>query len=397
MQMLLYLSSDVALLVRGRTRAELEANSNEVCNLFYQQCNRQKLQVAEHKCQILLIAKKGGSLTRRPTIRINNRRIKIVRVLRYLGLYIDEKLTWMPHILNLRKRTAIIAQHFRMQRGFHWGINSHIQKALYLTVVEKMVSYGAAIWAFPMQGRKIRHLSALQRPFLLSITRAFRTTSTDALNILAGVLPLHLRIEEEAVTQQVHQLRLSLTYDYVTFSQEQFENKTSQLHIHPAIKGIGIHLTKNPAYVAPSGYISIYTDGSRIDEKVGSAFVVLSEQQQPLHQWQMQLSTENSVFQSEALAIHEAIRYLTNNKISKALIHTDSLSSMQAIANSEHTSPQIAGIQKSLRENAHNHYVIKWIKAHTGIYGNELADGLAKDAATGNNITTVQIHGLPHI
>ncbi|XP_035226076.1 uncharacterized protein LOC118198491 [Stegodyphus dumicola] len=297
-----------SLLVRGRTRAELEANSNEVCNLFYQQCNRQKLQVAEHKCQILLIAKKGGSLTRRPTIRINNRRIKIVRVLRYLGLYIDEKLTWMPHILNLRKRTAIIAQHFRMQRGFHWGINSHIQKALYLTVVEKMVSYGAAIWAFPMQGRKIRHLSALQRPFLLSITRAFRTTSTDALNILAGVLPLHLRIEEEAVTQQVHQLRLSLTYDYVTFSQEQFENKTSQLHIHPAIKGIGIHLTKNPAYVAPSGYISIYTDGSRIDEKVGSAFVVLSEQQQPLHQWQMQLSTENSVFQSEALAIHEAIR-----------------------------------------------------------------------------------------
>ncbi|XP_035218697.1 uncharacterized protein LOC118191941 [Stegodyphus dumicola] len=254
-----------------------------------------------------------------------------------------------------------------------------------------MVSYGAAIWAFPMQGRKIRHLSALQRPFLLSITRAFRTTFTDALNILAGVLPLHLRIEEQAVTQQVQQLRLSLTYDYVTFSQEHFENKTSQLHIYPAIKGIGIHLTKNPAYVAPSGYISIYTDGSRIDEKVGSAFVVLSEQQPPLHQWQMQLSTENSVFQSEALAIHEAIRYLTNNKISKALIHTDSLSSMQAIANSEHTSPQIAGIQKRLRENAHNHYVIKWIKAHTGIYGNELADGLAKDAATGNNITTVQI------
>ncbi|KFM61799.1 hypothetical protein X975_05129, partial [Stegodyphus mimosarum] len=174
-------------------------------------------------------------------------------------------------------------------------------------------------------------------------------------------------------------------------TQKQFENKTSQLHIHPAIKGIGIHLTENPAYVAPSGYISIYTDGSRIDKKVGSAFVVLSEQQQPLHQWQMQLSTENSVFQSEALAIHEAIRYLTNNKISKALIHTDSLSSMQATANSEHTSPQIAGIQKSLRENAHNHYVIKWIKAHTGIYGNELADGLAKDAATGNNITAVQI------
>ena len=35
-------------------------------------------------------------------------------------------------------------------------------------------------------------LFQIQRGFLLRITRAFRTTSTDAVSIIAGIEPLHL-------------------------------------------------------------------------------------------------------------------------------------------------------------------------------------------------------------
>ncbi|XP_035230589.1 uncharacterized protein LOC118202514 [Stegodyphus dumicola] len=62
----------------------------------------------------------------------------------------------------------------------------------------KIVTYAAAVWAQPMRGRKVRHLSTIQRPFALSITRAYITTSTDAINALAGLLPLHIRVEKEA-------------------------------------------------------------------------------------------------------------------------------------------------------------------------------------------------------
>ncbi|XP_035233434.1 uncharacterized protein LOC118205235 [Stegodyphus dumicola] len=233
-----------------------------------------------------------------------------------------------------------------------------------------------------MQSRKIRHLSTVQRPFALNITKAYRTTSSSALNAVAGLLPLHIRIEEEAARQLVKQLKRPVTFDDELFLQEDFEPQATHLHIHPSTKGRGVRIKGITTVLEQPSDITVYTDGSKIDNKMGSAFAALSP---PIiiHKWQGALRDFNSVFQSEAIAMEQAIQYLQQKQIREATIKTDSLSVLHAINNAEHSSPTIASIQQRLRENNGQSYMLEWTKAHVGDYGNEMADSLAKDAALG--------------
>ncbi|XP_035232614.1 uncharacterized protein LOC118204395 [Stegodyphus dumicola] len=243
---------------------------------------------------------------------------KIVKELKYLGVTFDEKLTWIPHVLSIKKRTLAIAKQLRQFYGYKWGLNHHIQKILYTTVVEKLVTYAAAIWALPMQRRKIKHLSTIQRPFALGITRAYITTSTDAINVLAGLLPLHIRTEEEeAARQMLIQLHKPIAFAEENFTSEEYETKLTSDSIHPADYGVGIRLHVPPTeYRSPSSIV-IYTDGSKIEGNVGSAFAVL-QKNSVIAQWKGHLANNNSVFEGEAVAIAQAIRYLLTHQILKA-------------------------------------------------------------------------------
>ncbi|XP_035230419.1 uncharacterized protein LOC118202365, partial [Stegodyphus dumicola] len=272
------------------------------------------------------------------------------------------------------------------------GPQSSYSEGPLTTVVEKIVTYAAAVWAHPMQSRKIKHLSTIQRPLhwvsLEPTARRLQTRSTCWL----AFFPLHIRVEEEAARQIVLQLKRPVTFEEEYFNPEDYEAKCCPLKIHPAAKGTGISIITNPTTAHRPAQITIFTDGSKIDENVGSAYVVML-QDTVIDQWKGQLRQFNSVFQGEAVAIAQAIRYLQSHHSRNATIKTDSLSSLYAIGNPDHPSDIIQGIQEDLRKNSQLHTRLEWIKAHAGHHGNELADHLAKEAATG--ATTSQQINIP--
>ncbi|XP_035213211.1 uncharacterized protein LOC118187123 [Stegodyphus dumicola] len=296
---------------------------------------------------------------------LSEQRIQIVQGLRYLGLIFDEKMTWIPHVIDLKPRTSVIARGLKKLQGHKWGLNPHIQKILFKTVVEKIITYAAAVWAFSMQGCKIRHLSAIQRPFALDITRAYRTTASNAINVLAGLLPLHLRVQKEAVRQLIKQLRRPASFSDEYFLPEEYEIPAPDFRTHPPFKGIGVWIQVQPNTTALPSQIEIYTDGSKINENTGSAFAVLRHHI-ITHHWKGQLRSQNSIFQ-------------------------DNLSSLHALGNPDHPSPIIQNIQQNLREHFLHQLKLEWIKPHAGHYGNETTDSLAKEAASCNADTLVNI------
>ncbi|GBM69460.1 Retrovirus-related Pol polyprotein from type-1 retrotransposable element R1 [Araneus ventricosus] len=102
--------------------------------------------------------------------------------------------------------------------------------------------------------------------------------------------------------------------------------------------------------------------------------------------WSAKLKDNNTVFQAELTALHEAVIYashLPNHNTSK--IHVDNGASIMASSNSKSTNKTARKIFKILLSNPR--IEVSWVKTHEGNIGNERADQLAKDATQ---------HGQPY-
>ncbi|XP_012535819.2 uncharacterized protein LOC105836376 [Monomorium pharaonis] len=141
--------------------------------------------------------------------------------------------------------------------------------------------------------------------------------------------------------------------------------------------------------------IRIYTDGSKQEKEpsVGCAFIVESEERG----YFMSLNNAATVFTAEACAIAKAMEWVYRQKLKQnILILTDSLSTVNVLSNNEiSTTCNIyilearkwySKIKKELEIK-----VIAWIPAHKGIWGNEEADKLAKEATKEEHTAELKI------
>ncbi|XP_035217611.1 uncharacterized protein LOC118190924 [Stegodyphus dumicola] len=377
-------ADDAALLVKGRTRKELESNSTTTCSIFDNACSALKLKISTEKTTALFIPKAGTNPSRRPCTKLQGKNIKFVKTLKYLGLTWDSGLTWLSHVQELRNKTSIIARKARTFQRKNWGQSHHIQKLLYHTVAENIATYASATWVQPMSVRKIKLLTSLQRPFALNLTRAYRTTATSSATVLAGLIPLHIIVEMEAVTTKVVHLRKDASLSNTTYCPIQYETLGHPLHTHPAVKGKGVnidlsrHSNANETQVPTQGS-HFYSDGSKREDGVGCAYVYYQDGQ-CRQEWKGRLQLQNSVSQAEVLAITAATQHIIHQDITHATLHTNSFSTLQALQNHQHTSLLIISLHHFLQRHAHINLLLKWINTHADNEGNENADRLAKQA-----------------
>ncbi|XP_035205294.1 uncharacterized protein LOC118180294 [Stegodyphus dumicola] len=143
------------------------------------------------------------------------------------------------------------------------------------------------------------------------------------------------------------------------------------------INTVTIHCTiNNPP---PHTALTAFTDGSKIDNKVGAAATIQLPSGEEL-KWQSHLHQNNSVHQAETTAILQAINLFTDLPTDTIHIVSDSQSSIQAIKNEDNKSPLAQQIRNTIC-NSHKNHIISWTKGHSTCDGNNRADELAKQAA----------------
>ena len=134
--------------------------------------------------------------------------------------------------------------------------------------------------------------------------------------------------------------------------------------------------------------MEIYTDGSNNSEGVGSGIAIFENNQLSL-QLRYRLADECSNNQAEQMAIVKALGKLRDFKHLQGLqktaaVHTDSRITLDAIANPRNRQPLIEQIREEIRKLEKDNWSIHltWVKAHNDNLGNEMADQLAKEAAS---------------
>jgi ribonuclease HI len=366
----------------------------------------------------------------KPDLYLDNQKLNYVENAKFLGIIWDEKLTWRPHLLNLKANCQKLLGLMRSISSLTWGADQNTLKLVYIAYIRSKLDYGSIIYASAHK-TNLQIIDSIANEALRISTGAFKSTPIESIYILANEIPLNMRRKKLSL-QYYFKLRSNINnpaYNQAIPIKDErlFINKKipvpfalriqyllNELNIQKRpIKpnfsyilneittptwqintpDINIELTIYPKDITPvaqyrteynrikhekyNNYCKIFTDGSKTRAGVGAAAVCDGIVRTAT------LPPEASVFSAEMHAIQMAINIIKNNTKDRFVIFSDSLSSINILSKLNYTHPIVRKIQHDINEIKREKVIeICWIPSHAGIAGNEKADLNAKLAST---------------
>ena len=367
-----------------------------------------------------------------PSLIINNEIIPYEDKIKYLGVTFDKKLTWGPHIEDLKKNATNSLNILRVVSTFNWGADKKSLLKIYDAVCRSKLDYACQVYSSACKTH-LRKLDVVHNQGLRICTGAYRSSPVESIYIDSGELPLDLRRQELGL-RYIQRLKSSLnnpalkvlsqcdsgkfpgvrsskpfqtrlnedTWDQPNIKQQKI-CKLTYMAVSPwFIPEINICKRKfsrknrsteeiratflNHDSIHTQCY-KIYTDGSKSSSGVGAAIVSKEITSRG------KLSELASVFTAEMTAINNALKNANANNCKKVVIYSDSKSAIESLRQFNPRHPLIQRAQEwifllhaKLRE-----VTFCWIPAHVGLMGNEEADKEARSAAEMPQITITTI------
>ncbi|GBP90791.1 Putative 115 kDa protein in type-1 retrotransposable element R1DM [Eumeta japonica] len=353
-------ADDVVLMFSGQSASSIEEEANHALARMHCWGVRNKLRFAPSKTNSMVLTKKLKYDD--PVVHMNGEQISLVGEIRLLGLTIDRKLTFIPHVAKACKKAT--------------------------NIYKGLARAAKATWA-PSEsgGRKLgvrKMLDAVQRSVALKVCRAHRTVSLHSALIPSRLLPLDIRVREAAWLYEVKRGK-DIGDTFVDRELERpvyFGDFPHPAHVpeigYESVEDLDSQTVDHLAVVGPR----IYTDGSRIEGRVGAA---LTEWRDGEETWYSTLRLDPfcTVFQAEMVALQRAIRRVKNGKDGLVNIFSDSKSSLEVLTGPKTYHPLAHEARRDISEIVAEGRAVRlfWVRAHAGIAGNERADELARRAA----------------
>jgi ribonuclease HI len=397
-------ADDLLLMARGTDADTLRDVTQRSIYAIEEWCRENELSLSHEKTHIIMFTRKQKWKLARP-IKVNGKTVELRETTKFLGVTLDQKLTWTPHIVKQAKKAKGVLMMCKNAIGPTWGFTPATMKWIYTSIVRPMVTYAAAIWVNGLRTQKnIKVLSSIQRLSHLMVTGGHPSTPLKALDKLLGFLPIETYIKEQATTCAA---RLMATDSWIIESDAATNGRLrkhssiiDEIHRNIPFYGCPMDLIKPqlnldphfevvippredfPAILdaIPSTTIQCYTDGSGMEEQTGAGFVIYKDGE-VFKEDSFHLGNHSTVFQAEVTAVTKVAAHLLETKCAdkNITIFCDSQAAITALDSSKlKTKTSLEAVQTLDKLGMKNNLRLSWVPAHSDFEGNEKADVLAK-------------------
>ena len=360
----------------------------------------------------------------KPPIYLYGERLEYVREMRYLGVTLDDKLSWLPHIKKTAQKATYTLMQCRKMVGKSWGLKPKVSRWLYITLVRPVLAYGCISWIkSTLTKSHMIYFEKVQRKACLSILNCMSSTPTSGMEVMLDIQPIEIFIQAQALNTY---RRLIANGNWTPREGELLGDK-----IHSNIvKRMAIHLPlffqprdklTNTEYIKTSfstviksrieanrteiplkpnttNTIFCYTDGSKNKISSGSGYVINGTDENGNEGFRAHglsnLGKTTTVYQAEIQAIIEATTKLIENGIINKNVHfyIDNQAAIQSLGGYLIRSNLTASCKRLLNILAmSNNVTLNWIPGHSNQPGNERADMLAKLGTERNIVKPIPI------
>lgn len=200
-------ADDICVVTVGESREILERNINEAVKKIVSWLKIHKLEIAAQKTEVVLLVCKR--VCKEIEITVENQKIQSKKSAKYLGVYLEQGMKMRSHLKYTVEKSERTAGNLARLMPNVNGPDNEKRKIL-ASVVYSSLLYGAPVWGDIVRWKKyINMLERVQRKVMLRLARAYRTTSTPALQVITGSLPVELMVEERVRLYELRQENFS--------------------------------------------------------------------------------------------------------------------------------------------------------------------------------------------
>ena len=436
----------LAICFRGRSLDTIEIHLQQGVNAIQEWATRNGFRFAAHKCKVIHFTAPRSKVPRPPAIRIGDTFLPVEDSTKFLGLWWDSHLSFKKHISVLKTQCREALNLLRVVAHLKWGGDRDTLLMLYRAIIRFKLDYGCVVYG-TASNTNLRQLDSIHNTGLRLALGAFCTSPVSSLYAETNEAPLEERRLKLSMNYYL-KTRASIE-NPAHHALHEFDRTTRDLYVpkpngrggtsRPPTRPVGLRVEaavasaeinvdlicplRQPSF--PPGthkydpsrhnliegvskcmisreeaqakfneycgtlgpHDEVYTDGSKIDERVGAAAVInrhFRNGEITCRCLSKRLPDNSTIFAAEATAITLALDYYQHMEPVRhdVVVFSDSMSCLQAIEGEDTENPLICYIMNLLwlLSDKGTHVRFCWIPSHCGIEGNEKVDQSAKES-----------------
>ncbi|GFT57957.1 probable RNA-directed DNA polymerase from transposon X-element [Trichonephila clavipes] len=281
---------DLQVSCQGSDMRLIERQLQTTVSRLVQWCDQNGHTISPSKSSCVHFCRKRN-LHPDPSIHIGHIQIPVVSAVRFLGVIFDCKLTFLPHVLYLRKRCDHRSLNIlKVLSNTLWGADRVSLLRVYQALILSRLDYGCVVYG-SARASVLKRLDTIHHSALRICSGAFRTSPVTSLYVVCHQPPLELRRRHlcanyfiRAMSVPSHPLKpfalaicLNRLYEARSFNIKPFSEKAKAVLNDAHLNNINIQ--ENNILAFPPWYIQIFNYHNPFSgfDKAGTADVIYQQ------------------------------------------------------------------------------------------------------------------------